>query len=150
VKIISRTGLVLVASPSLVAAHGQPTRPEDLPGYPTLSATDRPGLDRWKLKNDAGEAAEVLHEPRLSASEWRVLREAALSGVGIALLPEYACREFLRDGQLVQILPDWSVPEGVLHMVFTSRRGLLPGVRAVIDFAADALSPRSAVWDVAD
>jgi DNA-binding transcriptional LysR family regulator len=150
VKMISRTGLVLVASPALIAAYGEPRGPEDLAAFPTLSATDRPGLDRWKLKNAAGEAAEILHEPRLSASEWRLLREAALSGLGIALLPEYACRELLRDGRLVQILPDWTTPEGVLHVVFPSRRGLLPSVRAVIDFAAEALSPRSPVWNVTD
>ncbi len=37
----------------------------------------------------------------------------------------------------------------MLHIVFTSRRGLLPGVRALIDFVAEVLHPRSAVWDTA-
>jgi hypothetical protein len=46
-------------------------------------------------------------------------------------------------------LPDWNWPEGILHMVFTSRRGLLPSVRAVIDFAAVVLKPGGASWEVA-
>jgi DNA-binding transcriptional LysR family regulator len=46
----------------------------------------------------------------------------------------------------VRVLPDWSRPNGILHMVFTSRRGLLPSVRAVIDFLAEVLDLKSAVW----
>jgi len=45
----------------------------------------------------------------------------------------------LASGRVVQVLADWTAPDGILHLVFTSRRGMLPGVRAVIDFAADAL-----------
>jgi hypothetical protein len=39
------------------------------------------------------------------------------------------------------------LPEGLLHLVFTSRRGLLPGVRAMIDFAAEVLKPGAPGWD---
>ena len=52
-------------------------------------------------------------------------------------------------GQLVRILPEWEAPQGMLHLVFTSRRGLLPGVRAVIDFAAETLHPRAGLWRTA-
>ncbi len=65
------------------------------------------------------------------------------------MLPEYSCREPLQQGQLVRILPEWAAREGMLHLVFTSRRGLLPGVRALIDFVAEVLSPRSSVWQTA-
>jgi DNA-binding transcriptional LysR family regulator len=37
------------------------------------------------------------------------------------------------------VLPEWSGTDGILHLVFASRRGMLPAVRAVIDFAAAAL-----------
>jgi DNA-binding transcriptional LysR family regulator len=50
-------------------------------------------------------------------------------------------------GQIVRILPEWEAPQGILHLVFTSRRGLLPGVRAMIDFLVEALGPRSPAWE---
>jgi DNA-binding transcriptional LysR family regulator len=146
VRIVSRTGGLLVASPAFVAAHGQPRTPQELAGFPTVTHSDRIGLERWPLGNDAGEQVEVLHEPKLSASAFPILRQAALGGVGIALLPEYACRDDLESGALVQILPAWRMAEGILHLVFTSRRGLLPGVRATLDFLAEALKPSSPVW----
>jgi DNA-binding transcriptional LysR family regulator len=149
VKVIARVATMLVASPGLIAALGEPTSPDDLPRFPTLGQTDHPGIARWTLLNAQGEERAVLHEPRLSASSFAVLRLAATEGVGIAMLPEYGCREALADGRLMRILPEWASPQGILHLVFTSRRGLLPGVRAVIDFAADVLHPRSGVWETA-
>lgn len=147
IKIISRSGLMLVASPGLVAELGQPTTPEEVPNFPTLSHADRTGLDRWTLVNAAGEETEIAHEPRLSSSTFPILRQAVIDGVGIAMLPEWSCRDLLEEGQLVRILPDWAARQGVLHLAFTSRRGLLPGVRAVIDFLAEVLHPRSGAWE---
>ena len=149
VKIISRSGGMLVVSPALLAAHPEPQSPAEVAWLPTLGHTDRTGLDRWTVVNAAGEEAEIVHEPRLSASTFPILRQAAIEGVGVALLPEYSCREPLQQGQLVRILPDWAARQGILHLVFTSRRGLLPGVRALIDFLAEILSPRSPAWDTA-
>ncbi len=149
VKMISRSGGMMVASPGVLAAYPEPATPADVASLPTLGHTDRPGLVRWTVLNAAGEEAEIVHEPRLSASAFPILRQAAIDGMGVALLPEYACREPLQQGQLVRILPEWAAREGMLHIVFTSRRGLLPGVRALIDFVAEVLHPRSAVWDTA-
>jgi DNA-binding transcriptional LysR family regulator len=146
-KIIARTGLMLVASPGLVATLGEPATPADIQAFPTLGRTDSPGLDRWTLVNADGEEVEVVHEPRLSASAFPILRHAAVDGVGITMLPEWSCRELLEQGRLVRILPGWAARQGILHLVFTSRRGLLPGVRAVIDFLAEVLHPRSGAWE---
>jgi DNA-binding transcriptional LysR family regulator len=122
VKIIGRAGSILVASPALVIAHGRPVGPANVAAFPTISYTDRPGLDRWTLVNAADKEALVMHEPRLSASAFPVLRQAAIDGIGIALLPETTCREALESGQLVRILPEWSSRQGVIHLVFTSRQ----------------------------
>jgi DNA-binding transcriptional LysR family regulator len=59
------------------------------------------------------------------------------------------CREPLAEGRLERVMPAWAGREGVLHLVFTSRRGLLPGVRAVIDLLAQILDPRSLAWQEA-
>jgi len=146
VKIISRAASMMTASPAFVAEFGEPATPQDIPAFSTLSHGDRPGIDRWTLRSGSDEEVEIAHEPRVSASSFPILREAAIAGLGIALLPEYVCRDGFQAGQLVRILPDWAARQGVLHLVFTSRRGQLPGVRAVIDFLAEVLSPRSDAW----
>jgi DNA-binding transcriptional LysR family regulator len=146
-RIISRASGLLIASPDLVARLGEPQAPQDLVRFPTLSMTDRTGLDRWLLVSSKGEQAEVAHEPRLCASAFPIVREAAVAGVGITMLPEYAARELMEQGRLVRVLPDWATPQGLLHLVFTSRRGLLPGVRALIDFATKVLHPACPGWE---
>lgn len=147
VRTLGNTSLMLVASPAFVAEHGQPRTPDEIPDYPTLSLTERPGVDRWTLTNPAGERAEIVHEPKLSAGAFPIIRDAVVAGLGISLMPEYAARERIDQGDLVRVLPDWGLAEGVLHLVFTSRRGLLPGVRAMIDFAADVLKPGAPGWE---
>jgi DNA-binding transcriptional LysR family regulator len=146
VRIIGRTGPILVASPAFLEAHGRPASPADIARMATVGQSERPGLDRWTLVDASGAEQVVTHEPRLSASDFTILRQAAVDGIGIALLPELSARVALADGRLERVLPDWTGPEGILHLVFTSRRGLLPGVRAFIDFAAGVLDLRSLAW----
>ena len=62
-----------------------------------------------------------------------------MPSTGIALAPAVNSKEALASRALVQVLPDWTGVDGILHLVFASRRGMLPGVRAVIDFVAAAL-----------
>jgi DNA-binding transcriptional LysR family regulator len=57
----------------------------------------------------------------------------------VALLPEFVCAPAITHGELEVVLPDWSVPEGTMHFVYPSRRGMLPGVRALVDFLAERL-----------
>jgi len=81
----------------------------------------------------------VTAEPRLATGSFDILIAAACEGAGIALLPAADCQEALAAGALTRVLPQWSGVDGILHLVFVSRRGMLPSVRAVIDFAAAAL-----------
>jgi DNA-binding transcriptional LysR family regulator len=149
VRIIGRSSRKLVASPAFLEQHGHPAHPAELALLPTLSQAERPGPDRWTLVDSAGNEEVVVHEPRLSATEFAILRQAAIEGLGVAFLAEYSCREPLADGRLRRVLPDWGGVDGILHLVFTSRRGQLPGVRAVIDFLAVVLDSRSAAWQAA-
>ncbi len=141
-RVIGREAALLVASPAFAAAHGLPEDPAALPAFATLGHSDRAGPERWVLVGPGDSETTVTHEPRLAASTFAALYRAALAGSGIALLPAFVCAGALADGRLVRVLPAWSAREGIVHLVFTSRRGLLPGVRAVIEFLAGALRDR--------
>jgi DNA-binding transcriptional LysR family regulator len=138
-KKIGASKRILIAAPQFLAQVGPPTEPADLSRFPLLHQHEQPGPSTWTLMNRAGEQKTIEFQPRLATGDFGILVAAACVGVGIALVPRATCKTELASGQLVQVLPAWCAPEGVVHLVFTSRRGMLPGVRAVIDLAADAL-----------
>jgi DNA-binding transcriptional LysR family regulator len=129
---------ILVASPAFVKKHGKPAAPEDLGKLPILHQ-EQQGGEIWHLTAEDGRTSTVAVEPRIATGSFEILIAAACQGTGIALLPAANCREALASGALVQVLPEWSGIDGIVHLVFASRRGMLPGVRAVIDFVAAAV-----------
>jgi len=131
--------VVLVASPAFLAEHGEPHSPQELSALPVLSVFEQEGEQNWELYDGACAKTAVPVRPRLVSGEFRVLIEAAMQGIGIAWVPEQSCIEELRDGRLRVVLPEWGLPQGVLHIVYPSRRGMLPAVRALVDFLAEAL-----------
>ena len=64
------------------------------------------------------------------------LRHAALQGVGVVQMPTMVVIDDIRAGRLVEVLPEWRPRAGIIQAVFPSRRGLLPSVRALLDFLA--------------
>ena len=138
-KRIGASRRILVAAPRLLDKMGRPTAPADLARFPILHQQEQQGPGVWTLAARSGQRETVELEPRLSTGDFATLIDAACDGAGITLLPQANCEAELASGKLVQVLPEWGVAEGILHLVFTSRRGMLPGVRAVVDFAADAL-----------
>jgi DNA-binding transcriptional LysR family regulator len=145
-KVIGRTVTQLVASPFLIKQFGQPADLADLKKFPTLGFTELPGVDRWTLIGPDGREENYVHEPRLAATDFAILHYAALDGLGVAFLPELQSRLSIAEGRLSLLLPEWHSREATVHLVYTSRRGMLPGVRAVIDFVAQALDLESDRW----
>ena len=133
---------LLVASPDLIARMGALTHPAELGGAPLLDLHEAARPNTWRLVGPGGQVELVTIEPRLSAGAFEPLLFAARAGLGVALLPEQNCREDLASGTLTRVMPDWSGEDGIVHLVFTSRRGMLPGVRAVIEFVVQALQGR--------
>lgn len=128
---LGRSRWILVASPQLASRIGGDVAA--LAQLPTLGANHDPGETTWVLEREDGATHTLRHEPRMGCADFAVLREAAAEGLGVAFLPDHACADAIAAGRLVQILPDWRGREGVVHLVFTTRRGLPPAVRALID-----------------
>jgi len=130
---------LLVASASYLDRAGRPQRPAELAGLATLGFAPEAERQSWELVGTDGESVRVEHSPRLVCHDFVLLRAAVLAGLGITLLPESVVRADLDAGRLEAVLPGWTLPLGILHAVFPSRRGLLPSVRAFIDFLAQRL-----------
>ncbi len=128
-----------VASPALLDAQGRPKHPDELAKLPALSMQEHEGPQTWELIDTAGERVNVEVNARLICGDFTVLLEAARRGIGVALLPEFVCAPAVIRGELEVLLPEWSAPEGTMHFIYPSRRGMLPGVRALVDFLAERL-----------
>ena len=139
VRRLGRAMSTLVASPAYLQRHGNPETPQDLTHHITLSFNEPQPESRWTLRNPQGEEIEVAVRPQLCCNDFIALTQAAVRGRGIALLPDEAVREEMRRGQLVRVLPEWRSPEGILHCIYPSRRGMMPAVRALLDFLSERL-----------
>lgn len=138
-RTLGRSRRILVAGPQLAArcsglAIGQ------LGELPTLSPTDQMGELTWDLIGPDGSTCTIRHEPRMACGDFLALRDAAAANIGVAFLPDHVCRADLVSGRLVQVFPDWRSEDGIVHIVFTTRRGLPPAVRAFIDHLAAVFS----------
>ena len=130
---------VLVATREYLDQRGRPERPEEIARHATLSFEPETDRQTWELLDAKGGAARIEHTPRLVCHDFPLLRTATLAGLGIALLPESVVRADIESGRLEQVLPAWTLPLGVVHVVFPTRRGLLPSLRAFIDFLAQRM-----------
>jgi DNA-binding transcriptional LysR family regulator len=124
---------ILVASPQLANRIVDVT---SLHALPVLSTSDTSDDLEWHLETDDGQTHVERCEARLGCSDMAAVRRAAIDGFGVALLPDHVCHAALIAGQLVHLLPAWRGRRGIVHLVFTTRRGLPPAVRALIDHLA--------------
>ncbi|MCB1577709.1 MAG: LysR family transcriptional regulator, partial [Xanthomonadales bacterium] len=138
-RTIGQSRVILVASPGFLEHHGTPRSPQELAPLPLLSMRELDGLQALDLAGPAGEREQVRMQPRLVCGSFPVLVNAAVRGIGVALVPDMTAAAAIARGELIEILPDWSMPEGIFHFVYPTRRGLLPGVRAMVDFLAERL-----------
>ncbi|WGY71706.1 LysR family transcriptional regulator [Burkholderia cepacia] len=132
----------LVASPAYLVAAGPIDAPDALPEDDVL--IHAPIGDPVASLRLIGANADVVMRtirPRVQSDNVATLKEAALAGLGIASLPLYACRTEIAAGTLQVVLPAWRSREGRLVLLFPTRRGMMPAVRALVDFLKAELPP---------
>lgn len=124
----------LVASPSLIKEISRPLIPADLATLPSLGWEPSKQEHEWCVEGPDGAGAVIRHSPRFVTEDMAALRLAALHGVGLCQFPDFVVAEDIEAGTLIDLLPGWAPRSGILHAAFPSRRGLLPSVRALLDF----------------
>jgi len=135
---LGETPQCLVASPALLKTHPAPHVPTDLDSMPSLEFGAPQDTHTWSLTHRDGLSSVVRHHPRLVSDDLASLRAAALQGVGIVQMPVLMIEEDIKAGRLIDVLADWRPRNGIVYAVFPSRRGLLPSIRVLLDFLADA------------
>jgi DNA-binding transcriptional LysR family regulator len=143
VRPLWRTQQMLVGAPSLLQQNAPPLLPAELSRFETLDTPTTDGRHAFHLISPDGTRHAIEHEPRLVSADLMTIREAVLAGVGIAALPEMMYGAALRAGQLSPVMPGWTLPSPQLYAVFLSRQGMVPAVRAFVDYLVEMLDPDS-------
>ena len=135
-RVLAESAQRLVASPSLLKKLSHPPVPADLAHLPSIGWQSPHHPHEWSLDGPDAGTARIPHTPRFITEDMVALRFAALRGIGVGQFPTMMVKADLESGALVDVLPDWTPRAGIVHAVFSSRRGLLPSVRALLDFLA--------------
>lgn len=131
---------MLVATPEVLARRQAMRGPEDLAKLESVSMSSVDAKAGMLLLGPEGRSFQyVPAPPRYIADDLATLRFAILGGVGAGMLPDYLCRDDLRSGRLVEVLPGWQPPGGIVHAMYPPRRALVPAVRRLLDFLAEHL-----------
>lgn len=135
---------ILCAAPNYLRAHGMPRQPQDLALHACLIDTLEAAPSRWGFTGPEGMVQVPVQGP-LRLSNGLALREAALSGAGIALLPDYIVQEALTAHRLRPLLERYAAPEYGVFVVSREPRITTAKVQALVDFLSDRLKPAARV-----
>jgi DNA-binding transcriptional LysR family regulator len=136
-RMLYKSELIFVASPSFASEQQIVVRIDTLASFPFLSFLENPRRPTWTLNGPNAATATVSFDPVLQSGDFNILLSAAAAGLGIALLPVEVVEDDILAKRLIRILPDWHSEEVTIHLVFATKRGIVPAVRVLIDYLAE-------------
>jgi DNA-binding transcriptional LysR family regulator len=129
---LATTRMVLCASPGYLARHPVPMHPGDLAAHAVVSYSYFSGGDEWRFSGPGGEAG-VRVNPRMHTNSGDSCRIAALQDHGVILQPDFLVGPDLRQGTLVELMPQYRAVELGIHAVYASRKQLPQKTRRLVD-----------------
>jgi DNA-binding transcriptional LysR family regulator len=128
---------VLVASPGYLSQNVTPQEPDDLIDHPFIRVMGLFGDGLIRLKGEHDQLVCVQISPAVNASHWRPVYETIVADGGIGVLQEPVCAHAIAAGQLVRLLPQYTVPGFDLYALFA--RSISPKARAALAFLESEL-----------
>ncbi|OVZ57541.1 hypothetical protein CDO44_17420 [Pigmentiphaga sp. NML080357] len=129
---------LLCAAPAYLRRHGRPRHPQSLTEHACL--VFKPSGTAWHFRSAKG-GISVDIPPRLVADDNLTLRDAAVSGLGIAALPAYVAHEALAAGTLEAVLDDFPLQETWFKAYVPRRKQHVARVAALVEWLAQHLRP---------
>jgi len=125
--------LIPCVSARYLEHHPPPDMPEDLAGMPWVVITQLPHPDRLEMTNRDGQRRSVKISSVVRTNTGVAARTFVTNSLLVGLLPDYAVLDDLREGKLIQLLPDWSTEEGTISAVFPHKEYMTPRLRLLLD-----------------
>jgi DNA-binding transcriptional LysR family regulator len=136
---------MLCAAPAYLAKHGAPATPADLPRHHCIGYSYN-ATDEWQLLDADSKLHTVKIPFMMRTNNGDTARAVALGGQGIIWQPTFLVGADLRAGRLVQVLPEYRLPDIDIQAVYPSRRHLSAKVRVMIDFLVEQFKD-TPPWD---
>ncbi|MDB5933244.1 MAG: LysR family transcriptional regulator [Massilia sp.] len=134
VRLTADVPMMIIASPAYFEWHRKPTSLQELLKHNciNLRLASSGGLYAWELQHE-GRALEARVRGQAVFTSAYAILNAALSGCGLAFLPESLAAPHLRAGRLVSVMPEWCPTFPGLHAYYPSRRNTSRALAVVID-----------------
>jgi len=130
---LGESGFQLFASPKYLKRAGSPKKLEDLKKHSCLLFSITSSRGEWELRRGSERKKISVVGPIIS-NHLIQLRDLAVLGAGIALLPSFLCEEEMRKGTLIRVLPDWYSERSPVHVVYPAQDFTPPKVERFIEF----------------
>lgn len=135
---LGETGHMFCAAPSYIKKHGQPKTPDQLKTFNFIQATYAhiPATTEWGVTRE-GHFEKVEVSGNITIDDSLTVKNMVIQGAGITSLPSFTIREEIKNGDLIQLLPDYEVGRSSFYAVFPEKKYMPPKVRAYIDFLVE-------------
>ncbi len=137
---------IVCAAPDYWARNGKPSSPSDLAAHNCFGYSYLATGNEWRFRGPGGPVS-VRVEGTLTTNNGDISREAAVSGLGVALMPVFMICDDLRAGRLEPVLEDFEPESQGVHAVYPHNRHLSAKVRAFVDYLVESFAP-TPPWDV--
>jgi DNA-binding transcriptional LysR family regulator len=137
---INTLPLILCASPTYLKQHGRPKKAQDLSQHNCIIDSNFRIGTQWPIISSTGKTESINVNTRISASSPSAVKEIAVAGGGIGMVPRFIVEPALEQGLLEEVLPSFSTLEFGLFALYPHRRYLPKKVRCFIDFLVDEFS----------
>ena len=139
VRVMGPMRVAVVGAPAYFAQHRPPRTPDDLAQHSCIQyrrAADG-AMFEWPFERD-GKSQRIAVDGRIIVNDTDLAVRAAIDGLGVAYAAEAVAQPFLRSGQLVRILEDWTPSYEGLFLYYPGHRQVPVALRALIDMLRTA------------
>ena len=130
---LAETRLCTYASPEYINKYGKPEHIDQLSSHQCLLYIDTPHHDYW-LFNDHGQEVKIKPNWHFCSNNGRALCQAAALGMGITQVPEISAINYVQQGKLIEVLPDFQIPPITIYATYLQRRFLPAKLTTFVDF----------------
>ncbi|QND51276.1 LysR family transcriptional regulator [Phyllobacterium sp. 628] len=132
----------LVCSPAYATRIGPMDHPNGLENADWIANSALKEPLRWLFSKSGNEQIIISGKSLVTANGTDASYVCVLAGIGLAVLPDYQVADDVRDGRLVRLLPDWSLPSGGIYAVYPPAKFRPARVRAFVDLLVAAEEKR--------